>query len=354
MSSEERAPCSVRADFLASLLTDEALSLTRHVLRLKGAWIEGNLDLEARTLLCPLDFESCDFFHPVKVDQARVSRLTFQRCRLPALEARQLEVRGDLSLAGSHLNWVGVLGARIGGRFDLTGVRLSNEQGMTLSGEGLDVGQDMLCRNGFHSAGELSLVGTHIRGRLDLVGADSNPGGVALRAAGMSLDADVRCRSGFRIEGEASLVGARIGGLLDFSKAKLHAPGGAALDLEGATVAKLALPAEDLPVGILNLTNTRVGHLDDNWLDIPYKACLTGLVYETLSERASALDTRLQWLASAVPEEGWATEKDKKQPKNHFAPQAYEQGSQLPFGGLVAMTTQGQWRSRRKMSDVSI
>jgi hypothetical protein len=86
------------------------------------------------------------------------------------------------------------------------------------------------------------------------------------------------------------------------------------------------LPGKYLPRGILDFTNTHVGHLDDDWSKNRYRARLAGLCYDTLSERASVLSTRLEWLASALPQDGAEADGiDQENADGEYLPQAYEQ-----------------------------
>jgi hypothetical protein len=180
---------------------------------------------------------------------------------------------------------------------------LVNPGAVALRGDGLDVRGDFNCER-FHSEGEVCVVGGHVAGRLDLRAARlHNPGESALRASHLVVDADVDCRDGFRCRGELGLLGARIGGLLDLHDSELVNPGRHALDLDGASVTNLALPAtqDTPPEGLLILRHTKVGHLDDDWANVRYEAELDGLVYDSLSTKASNVKVRLEWLAEAQP-----------------------------------------------------
>lgn len=222
----------------------------------------------------------------MKVDQAKLSRLALEGCDVPALEARQLVVTGDLSLARSRVRWVGLLGSHIGGRLVLTDARLSNTGGETLNADGADIGQDVLCRR-LRASGEITLVGANIGGSLDVAGASIYPLGMLATKA--SIGADFKCDKRTRVRGTVRLGSTRISGLLDLGDAVLRGSGGTAVDLEGAKVGKLVLPSKRVPRGMIDLTRTRAGHLDDDWESVPYQARINGLVYDTLSKRGGSL-----------------------------------------------------------------
>jgi hypothetical protein len=309
----------LNAVFIYWLLTAPVLPIGRHVLRIANARIDGKLDLEAQTVQCPINFEQCVFSDAVKVDQARLSRLALLGCRLPALEARQLEVQGDLSLVESELSWIGVLGAQIGGRLDLTGVQLNNPRGTAMSAEGVQVGHDVICKRGFRSRGAISLVRARIGGRLDFSGASIGSRGLlATRAV---IGAEINCSKDFKAFGPIRLTDVRVGGIMDFGQADLKADG-VPLDLDGAQASSLILPVRHCPVGVIDLRHANIGHLDDTWGTVRYKARLTGLTYDTLSTRAGNVVTRLEWVAAALPDN------DEELPLSDdstYVPQAYEQ-----------------------------
>jgi len=141
----------------------------------KGAHIVGWLDLSLGTGRGALSLQLCHF------DE----RVVIQEGRLPALW-----------LSGSHL-------------------------AKGLHGDGARIDGDLLCGDGFHSIGEVRLLGAQIGGAADFAGAtlDGN-GGAALSADGMLVTGDLFCRKGddkgFHIKGAAILGGARIGGLMDW------------------------------------------------------------------------------------------------------------------------------------------
>ena len=307
----------VRAAFLVWLLTSD--EIPRHVLRILGASIEGHLDLEGRTVQCPIDFHRCRFSESIKVDQAKLSRLSLIDCDVPALEARQLQTTGDLSLSRSRVRWVGLLGARIGGQLDLAHAELSNSRGEALTADGASVGQDVICR-GTKAHGGITLVNAAIAGSIDLSAAKIYPRGI--RASKVLIGADLRTDESTAVSGTLALTGASIGGLLQLSDAALRTRRGSAVDLEGANVHNLALPTRLPPRGPVELTRSRIGHFDDAWGSVRYRARINGLIYETLSERAGGLQVRLGWLRAALPEEG-APAAEPEKPA--YVPQAYEQ-----------------------------
>lgn len=101
----------VPAALLAELLTNAEGSRRPRALRLAGARVVGQLDLEAAELVCPLLLRACWFAEPVVLSEAQAPALRLPGCHLPGLSAARLTTRGDLRLgdgftAGVRSAWV--------------------------------------------------------------------------------------------------------------------------------------------------------------------------------------------------------------------------------------------------------
>jgi adhesin HecA-like repeat protein len=230
----------VHAQVLADLLT-QADGRRRRALRLAGARITGRLDLEAAEVLCPVLLTGCWFEQPVNLAEAHVPALRLRGCHLPGFHADQVSTRGNLELNDGFVatGEVGLHGAHIGGRLDLTGATLTNPGGRALSAGRLTVDHSMFCFEGFTATGEVELGGAHIGGRLSFSGATlTNPEGFALFADGLTVDRDMLCSVGFTAHGEVSLRGAHIGGNLVLEQARLTNPCGRALSAASLVVEK--------------------------------------------------------------------------------------------------------------------
>ena len=281
---------SVRAEVIADLLlgNGEAASVPVKGVRLQGARIIGELNLEASTLRCPLALLHCSFASAINLNEATAVSVRLSGSRVPAIHARQLLTRGDLrldegfngsgevDLVGAHIGGqlvctggqfsnpngyalnadsfsveghmfcdegfsasgeVSLLGAHIGGWLDCTGGQFSNADGRALTADRLTVDQDMYCDHGFSASGEVNLAGTHIGGQLACTGGQfSNPDEVALNAERLTVDRGMFCNEGFSASGEVNLRGAHIGGWLACTGGQFSNPGGYALDADSLTV----------------------------------------------------------------------------------------------------------------------
>lgn len=91
---------TVRAEILAGLLSEPSDSGHGRLraIRLYGARIIGQLDLEAVTIACPLFFGGCAFDGPVILRDAQAVAIRLPGCHVPGIAAEQLATRGDLVL----------------------------------------------------------------------------------------------------------------------------------------------------------------------------------------------------------------------------------------------------------------
>jgi hypothetical protein len=219
---------TIRAEILAELLRSGAASSGQgrlRSIRLYGARIVGQLDLEAVTIACPLFFDGCLFEDLIILRDAEALAIRLPGCHVPGIAAKQLTTRGDLLLNDKFAasGEVCLAGATIGGQLILDGASLSNSGGKALSASWLTVGQSLLCRAGFMAHGQVELEGARIGGTLSMDGATIvNTGTVALEARRMTVQGAMYCREGFRVQGELRIFGAHIGGQLNFDGAVLE------------------------------------------------------------------------------------------------------------------------------------
>ncbi len=188
---------TVRAEVIADLLIgdgDAASAAVRGV-RLQGARITGDLNLEAATLRCPLALLDCSFASAINLNEAIAVSIRLSGSHVPTVRARQLLTRGDLGLDEVSVSGGAELaGAHIGGVLDCRGGQFSNPNGSALTADGLAVDGGMSCGEGFSASGEVRLLGAHIGGQLDCSGGQfSNASGPALSADGLTVDRDMYC-----------------------------------------------------------------------------------------------------------------------------------------------------------------
>jgi len=98
------------------------------------------------------------------------------------------------------------MGTRIGGQLNLTNATLSNPGGIALNGDGLTVGQHLVCRK-LKAEGTLLFRTAHIGGQLSLTDAAlSNPKGSALHGNRLTVGQDMFCDGRFEARGAVELA----------------------------------------------------------------------------------------------------------------------------------------------------
>jgi hypothetical protein len=259
---------TIRAEVLAELLTRPvpADSGPARPLSLYGARIIRTLNLREATLTRPLLLEDCYLDEPIILNDAKARAIRLPGCRLPGLEADRLEINGNLELSQGFAagGEVRLIGAHVKGALNLDGAQLTDPSGYALAADGLIVDQNLLCRGGFNAEGEVRLIGAHVSGVLDLSGARlRNAQGLTLVADQLAVGRDLLCRE-LTTEGGVRLFGAHVSGVLDLSGARLVDPNWYALAVDGLTVDQSLFCREGFEaVGEVRLTGTHVKGLLD-------------------------------------------------------------------------------------------
>ena len=172
----------------------------------------------------------------------------------PALVADGLQVglsmflrEGFTATGAGEASAVRLVGAYIGGQLSCNGASLRNDSGPALLADSLKVGQTMLLRDGFTATGAgdigvVNLKGADIGGGLNGTGASlRNDSGPALNADGLQVGGNMLLRDGFTASGAGKdglvrLVGARIGNNLECDGARLRNDFGPAMIGDGLQV----------------------------------------------------------------------------------------------------------------------
>jgi hypothetical protein len=241
-------------------------------LRVRGARIEGTLDLEYLTSGVPIELIECLLTDGVLIRGASLPAVTLQRCFLahpsqPPLIADRLITAilvltrsivdahsedGGVRLEGAHL-----------GQLDAALAMITNDRGPALYADYLSVDRDASMNQcftvfGTGQNGAVRLIGAHIGGHLDFTdaaltntgtnytGTTTDMDGPALIADGIQVDQSLFLRRinpdwGFQATGGGNngavrLLGAHIGGQLSLAGATLTNKTGPALHAENLNV----------------------------------------------------------------------------------------------------------------------
>jgi hypothetical protein len=211
-------------------------------LRVRAAHIVEPLDLSACTVAHPLLFEATTFEAMPDLNGAHIPALWIIQSTIPGLAANQAQF-GFLSLGGSDVKGpVQLYGAKIGGDLNCSGATLTNQGGIALFANGVEVNGSVLLDDTFTATGEIQLMQARIRGQLAVgEGATlSNQGGAALSADGAEVGA-LFLREPFSATGEVRLLSMRIRTDLDCSGARITNEGGTALFADSVEIGGNAL-----------------------------------------------------------------------------------------------------------------
>ncbi|HUA39987.1 MAG TPA: hypothetical protein VMA32_00340 [Streptosporangiaceae bacterium] len=278
----------VRAEIVSAILLGEVASAKRRRLRVRGFRVTGCLDLSNVQIDVPLHFESCVFDSGVALRESRTHSVLFVGCEMPYLDASNTHVDGQLEVTGSLLKWLGLYQTDVTGHLELSGAQLRQPDGTAINADYLRV-QAAMYWNDCTVVGAVRLPGASIGGSLVLDGAHLlNEGSWALAADGLTVGGDLQCRDGFVAVGEIGLSSAQIGGRLFL--------GG---DAEPAHVG----PGGPTPArgpgritGTVDLRDAKLSGLSDDPGQWPERIRFNGLVYNELDPRLPA-DRRLEWIA---------------------------------------------------------
>lgn len=233
---------TVRAEFVRFLALggDDGAPVHEKGLKLRGAWIEGVLDLEAVETKGSLWLFSSRFVEqPILRDAHIKGVLCFSGSEIPGLSADRLVCDSNLFLRDKFkaTGAVRLLGAKIGGNFYCGDGSFENADGKALGADGINIGGTLSLGGGFRAHGEVRFLAATI-GRNFYCGRGSfeNAGGNALNADGVNVGGNLSLNEGFEANGEVRLVGATIDYNFSCRRGSFENGSGSALSADGIKV----------------------------------------------------------------------------------------------------------------------
>jgi hypothetical protein len=230
---------TLRAGIVRDVLLGQHGPVDARGLQVRGAALDDTLDLDGLQTQVRLRLRDC-----------ALPGLLLRGASLPLLDLGGCTVGGlladDAVVGGSVLLWrgfscgglVSFVGARIGGKLDLSRAVLSGGTGAALVADRVTLGGDLLLDDtvgtGAARAGTVQLTGARIAGRLSARQLRlTNPAGPGLAAASLHVTDMVDLSSGVDVrgsgpDGAVRLVGAGVGSL-SLGRARLENPDGWAL-----------------------------------------------------------------------------------------------------------------------------
>ena len=178
LPDEEDASYRVRADLLHALLLGEIDDVPLHPkgVRLRGAWIDGDLASEGCEFSRPVKLFTCRFSGEVVFLDAHVPSLHLSGSDVANLILHRLRSDGDVHLRQGFRAQAGVNlgGPQITGSLTCDGGHFENVEGRALHCNGMTVGADVFLRDGFQATGNLNLRRARITGNLQIIKAEIN------------------------------------------------------------------------------------------------------------------------------------------------------------------------------------
>jgi hypothetical protein len=266
-TAEER---EIRAGVIRDLLLGTAGPVDPRGVQLRGATLAGPLDLDGLRTRARLRLRDC-VLSGVLLRGATLPMLDLGGCTVGGLLADDAVVDGSVLLwrGFSCTGLVSLVGARIGGKLDLSHARLSGtSNGAALVADRITLGGDLLLDDavgtGGAVAGTVQLVGARVAGRLSARRIRlANPGGPGLNAANLHVTDMVDLSRGIEVQGAGDdgairLVGARVGSM-SLGQAQLENRSGRALSAHYLEVGGTLYLDRIRAVGGLRLSGSRVG-----------------------------------------------------------------------------------------------
>lgn len=232
---------SCRASVIRDILLGRlAVDIDPHGVRLRGARITGQLDLENIVTDVWLELEDCLLEEGVVARDARLPGLWLYGCQIEhpadppfdgtALSCGLLGLTGARVIGHTKAGAVELLAAYVSGRLDCTEMKVSNDSGPALDANTLQVGKNMLLSGEFTGSGgdgAVCLLGAQIGSQLGFDGAQlRNDSGPALNAQGLQVGSNLFLRKFTATGGGGGatldLKGARVGGALQFAPTQLE------------------------------------------------------------------------------------------------------------------------------------
>lgn len=286
---------AIAADRIAWLATDPHAQqqVTHRGIGIKGARIDGRLDLQAANIGFGLHFDHCALAAGISLLGAEVHSLNLSGSCTGRITADGLKAEAGVFLrAGFRSSGrVRLIGAHIGANLDCSDGVFVPTDGEALVADSMKVAGSVLLNQGFRAGGEVRLLGAEIQGNLSCdKGQFLNPGKVALSADRIHVHGNVFVCDGFCGLGRVAFTSAIVDGYFVWRNVEGLAE--TSVDLRSARIGTLWFGRESWPQ--------------------PGKLLLHGLTYDTL-DNPSALTAEMwvEWL--------------RLQPTRPFRPQPYEQ-----------------------------
>jgi len=208
--------------------------------RIQGAWIEGDINLQSVDLKYPLVIWDSTIDGDVLLFDAHIRHLNLGGSQIRSLRADRLHCSGGVFLRHGFeaLGCIRLSGARIGGDADFSRGDFWEASGLSVTLEGANVGGSIHFSNNTTITGRINLSAAFIRGRVDFSGATFLPvSSFPIFADGLEVVGDFSMSNGFSCTGELRFFGAKFGQSVDLSGGSFRTTSGRAISFDRACIA---------------------------------------------------------------------------------------------------------------------
>jgi hypothetical protein len=266
----------------------------------------------------------------VRLDRAQITADGQQKV---AFDGDGMTVGHDFTAEGLRAEGeVRLVDVSIASTLELRGAELVSHDGVALRLDRAEISSSLYCDNGFKAVGDISAIGTHVKGSVYLYraeigrpepasgGEEPRETGVALRLVRAKIDGDLGCWESFVAHGVIDLSRLSVAGEFNLVTTDLMGYPTAA-DLTNGRFATLAIGGEP-PSGVLDFTKAKTDFFRDGPAHRERGAIiLDEFEYNSIQMTHVTVEQRKQWLLRAM-------EASKRKPggdNDGYLPQPYDQ-----------------------------
>ena len=223
--------------------------ITNRGVCVRGARIEGSVDLYRCTVPASFTFQDCMFATTLNLSHATLQYLDFRNCCTGPIKGRNVQITENIYLLKSAVfGGIDFVGAKIGGDFDFSGgfvyhtynLKEPTKLGLAINLHDAKIGGSLNLSEKFHAMGQVRLINLNLGRTLACNNGKFNAAGqVTIDARSAQIAGNILFTQGFSSDGGISVRRARIGGDLDCSTARILSKSGEALNADLVNVGGL-------------------------------------------------------------------------------------------------------------------
>lgn len=309
-----------------SLVTDFGVQI-------KGAWIEGEINLSGCVLPYGIRFINCDFSDRIYGPSAKIDRVNFQGSRLRGLYFERVRIAAYLlcNKGFTCFGKINLLGARVDGTLSFEGARIEADEPVSIAASRCKITDSLFFTAGFSTNGRIQLLGAQIGGQLSFSGSRvETDHKTAVNAQRATIGETIFIHKHSVFKGDIKLTGANVKGqvILRDLEVLSNEGGDGSVRIDGVRVLGSVVLKRLVVSGEIDAQQSDVGSLNDEfavWRDAKAYQ-IEGLTYGRLHSENYDIHSRLAWLENYRQANAVAVDDDTTEPMpESFTPQPYQQ-----------------------------